>query len=126
MRRAVAILLDAYLEGRFGAIAAAEAGLVAAGDEDKPVLLLCARSEDGLPVLEGHRGDALLRDLLGHLLDGISRDGGRHVGLGLVEPALNTVGQGDLLLCQGEGREEGDKRCETHDGCDASVGRRRM
>lgn len=109
-----------YLESLRGAIATTEAGLVATSDEDEPILLLLTGGQDGLPVLKGDLGDALLRHLLGHLLDGIGRDGCRHIGLSLVEPSLNTVGQGDLLLCQCEGREEGDKRSETHlDGCDA-------
>jgi hypothetical protein len=112
--------LGAYLEGLLGAITATETGLVATSDEDKPVLLLGAGGQDGLPVLKGHWSDTLLRDSLSQLLDGGGGDGGWHVGLGLVEPSLNTVGQGDLLLCQGDGRKEGDKRSETHlDGYDA-------
>lgn len=90
-------------------LAAAKAGLVAAGHEDIPVLSFGGRGQDALPVLQGHWGDALLGDLLGHLHDGVGRDGRRHVCLGLVEPSLDTVGKRDLLLCQGQSREESDE-----------------
>lgn len=118
----IEIVMAAYIECLLGALATTEASLVATSNKDQPIFLLLTGSQDGLPVLKGHRSDALLGDLLGQLLDGISRDSRGHVGLGLVEPSLNTVGQRKLLLCQSEGREEGDKRSETHfDGCDALV-----
>jgi len=91
-------------------LAATEAGLVATGDEDVPVLRIGGRFQDGLPVVEGHGGDALFGDLLGQLHHGFSRHSSGNHGLGLVEPPLNTVGKGNLLLRQGNGREEGDKR----------------
>lgn len=107
-----------YIEGLLGDIAATEASLVTTGHEDVPVLSVLGRSQDGLPVLHGHRGDALLRDLLGHLLDRIDWDSRGNKVLSLVEPALDAVGEGHLLLCQSQGREESDERGETHlDGC---------
>lgn len=90
-------------------IAAAETCFVATGHEDKPVLSLGSRGQDALPVLHGNRGDAPLGDLLGHLHDGVGRDGRRHVCLGLVEPSLHTVGQRHLLLSQSQGWEKSDE-----------------
>lgn len=98
--------------------AATEAGLVTTGGEDQPVFFLGTRGQDGLPVVHGDLGDALLGDHLGELLDGRDGRGSRHVGLDLVEPALHAVGERDLLLGHGQGREEGDERRETHlEGC---------
>lgn len=97
------------MEGLCGMFTATEASLVTTSREDEPVLSLGAGGQDGLPVIQGHRGDSLLRDLLGHLNDGLSWDSGRHHCLSLVEPSLHAVGEGHLFLCQGQGREEGDK-----------------
>lgn len=116
-------MLITYIEGLLCVLTAAEASFLTTGNKDEPILRLGARGQDGLPVRHGHRRDALRGDLLGHLHDGIGRNGGRNVRLGLVEPSLDTVGQRHLLLRHGKGREEGDKRCETHlDGCDAWKG----
>ena len=104
----------AYLERLLGLSTTTETGLVTTSGEDQPVLLLGAGSENGLPVVQGNRGDALLRDLLGQLLDGSNGGSCGHVGLDLVEPSLHAVGEGDLLLGHGQGREEGDERRETH------------
>lgn len=98
---------------------ATEAGLVTTSRENEPILGLGAGGQDRLPVVQGQRGDSLLGDLLRHLNDGLSWDSSRHHCLGLVEPSLHAVGEGHLFLCQGQGREEGDKRCEVHLGCDA-------
>lgn len=109
---------SSYIESLIGGLTAAEAGLVAAGHEDVPVLRVLGRSQDGLPVLHGQRGGVLLRDLLGHLLNRIGRDSRGNKVLSLVEPALYAIGEGHLLLCQSQGREEGNERGETHlDGC---------
>lgn len=105
---------SAYLESLLGLGATTEAGLVTTGGENQPVLFLGTRGQDGLPVVHGNRGDALLGDLLGELLDGSHGSGSRHVGLDLVEPSLHAVGERDLLLGHGQGREEGDERRETH------------
>lgn len=96
--------------------AATETGLVTTGGEDQPILFLGAGSEDGLPVVQRDLGDSLLRDLLGQLLNGGGWGSCRHVGLDLVEPSLHAVGERDLFLSHGQGREEGDKRGETHLG----------
>jgi hypothetical protein len=94
--------------------ATSETSLVTAGGENQPILFLGAGGEDGLPVVHGDRGDALLGDLLGQLLDGSDGGSGRHVGLDLVEPSLDAVGEGNLFLGDGQSREEGDERRETH------------
>ncbi len=107
-----------HIESLLCILTAAEAGLVAAGHEDVPILSILSRSQDGLPVLHGHSGDALLGNLLGHLLDGVGGNSRGNKVLGLVEPALDAVGEGHLLLGQSQGREESDERGETHlDGC---------
>lgn len=90
-------------------LAAAEAGLVAAGHEDIPVLSFGGRGQDVLPVLQGHGGDALLGDLFGHLHDRVGGDSRRHICLGLVEPSLDTVGKRHLLLGQSQSREKSDE-----------------
>lgn len=110
--------MSSYIESLLSGSTAAEAGLVAASHEDVPVLSILSRGQDGLPILHGHRGDAFFGDLLGHLLNRIGWDSSGNKVLSLVEPALHTVGEGHLLLCQSQGREEGNKRGETHlDGC---------
>lgn len=103
-----------HLESLIGDITAAEAGLVATSHVDVPILSVLGRGQEGLPVLHVHRGDALLGDLLSHLLDGVSWNSRRDKALGLVEPALNAVREGHLLLGQSQGREESDERGETH------------
>jgi hypothetical protein len=104
-----------HLEGLIGSSAATEAGLVTTSGVDQPVLRLGSWGKDGLPVVHGHVGDALLGNLLGQLLHRGSNGGScRHVGLDLVEPSLHAVGEGNLLLGHGQSREDGDERSETH------------
>lgn len=100
---------DTHVEGLLRAVAATEAGLVATAHKDIPVLGLRAGGQDGLPVVHGHRGDALLGDLLGQLLHRRGGLSGWHIILEAVEPALHAIGEGHLLLSQGQSREEGDK-----------------
>lgn len=113
-RRGIVLIKRAYLEGLLGLGATTETGLVATSGEDQPVLFLGAGSEDALIVVHGYRGDALLRDLLGQLLDRGDGSCCRHVRLDLVEPALHAVGERNLLLGHGQGREKSDERRETH------------
>jgi hypothetical protein len=107
-------IMMAHLEGLLGVSTTTETGLVTTSGEDQPVLFLGTRGEDGLPVVHGNLGDALLGDLLGQLLDGRNGSCCRHVGLDLVEPSLHAVGEGNLLLGHGQSREKGDERRETH------------
>lgn len=114
-KRRVGGKTSSHLECLIGSSATTEAGLVTTSGVDQPVLGLGSRGKDGLPVVQGHVGDTLLGNLLGQLLDrGSNGSSCGHVGLDLVEPSLHTVGEGNLLLGHGQGREEGNERGETH------------
>lgn len=108
--------ISTHLECLIGSSAATEAGLITTSGVDQPILRLGSRGKDGLPVVQGQVGDTLLGNLRGQLLDHRGINGGccRHVGLDLVEPPLQAVCEGNLLLGHGQGREEGDERRETH------------
>ena len=114
-KRRVGGKISTHLERLIRSSAATEAGLIATSGVDQPILRLGSRGKDGLPVVQGQVGDTLLGNLLSQLLNRVL-DGGccRHVGLDLVEPPLHAVGEGNLLLGHGQGREEGDERRETH------------
>ena len=110
-------IFSPYIEGFVRLATASEAGLVSAGDIKEPVLGIRRRLEESLPVAQVEVGDhLLLKLLLNHLFD--RRDhggGGWQVGLGLVEPALNTVADGDLFLRRSQSWEDGEQLDEAHD-----------
>lgn len=111
----------AYIERFVCLVTATEASLVSSGDVNQPVLGLRSGLQVGLPVGQVELRDGLLLDLglLDDLLNdgsgGGDRGGSRQVGLGLVEPALDTVREGNLLLSHSKSWEEGDDRGEAHD-----------
>ena len=97
--------------------ALAEAGLVAAGDQDHPFVRAgrggCggAGGEDGFPVVVGERDDVFGGDCGGAGGDGGEERGGE-VGLGLFEVGLEVhaeEAEGFLVLCQGEDRGKEEK-----------------
>lgn len=71
-----------------------------------------------MPVAQVEMRDGLLLNLLllDQLLDGRDdRGGGRQVRLGLVEPSLNAITEGNLLLRHSQGWEKREELDETHD-----------
>lgn len=106
-----------YVERLVSVAAASETCLVSTGDVDQPVLRLGGGLQDGFPVAHVKGGDGLLVHLLlDDLLDGGDDGSGRgQVGLGLVEPALDPVTQGDLLLRRSKRGEDGEELDEAHD-----------
>ena len=94
-----------------------KACLVSAGDEDEPVLRLIRWRQKGLPVGQVERGDSLFLNLLfDHLLNrgGDHRSSRRQIRLGFVEPTLNTIRDGNLLLRCSKRWEDGEELDETH------------
>lgn len=108
------------MESLLGALATTKTRLVSAGDENVPFLRLRRRGQEIAVAVEIEVDDGLFRDgsLLfggfGRLLLGDDGSGSWNVRLGLIEPALDTVSQRDLVLGGDERGEEGEEKQEAH------------
>lgn len=111
-------LRSPYIERLVRLATATEASLVSTRDVHHPILRLRRRLEKRLPVAQVELRDGLLLNLLlfDQLLDGRNdRGGGRQIRLGLVEPSLNAITEGNLLLRRSKRWEEREELDETHD-----------
>lgn len=116
---------DGLVELGLCVVAQAEAGLVAAGDEEHPVLNAGrggrgAWNKELLDVVEGQTVDFERGDLGGGYVDGVGNRHARDRGGGaadcvgcFVEPAFYLVQDGDLL-CGGHGWQSQNDWGETH------------
>ena len=98
-----------------------KACLVSASNKDKPVLGLIRWRQEGLPVGQVERGDSLFLNLLfDHLLNssGDHRSSRGQKLLGFVEPTLDAIREGNLLLRRSKRWEDGEELDETHDARD--------
>jgi hypothetical protein len=105
-----------------GPQASIEACFVSTSKENKPFLWLSRWLQDIPPVVGVDMSSGLLRDLGSGFLDGLldGLRGNRSLwdeGLDLVEPALDLIGKGILLvLGSNQGWKNRDQRGETHFG----------
>jgi hypothetical protein len=107
-----------FIESFVRVSATTETCLVTTSNVQQPVLGLGRWLQERLPVAHVKRGDrdSLLLDLLfDDLLDRRNdRSRGWQVRFGLVEPSLNSIRKGDLLLRRSKGWEDNESLNESH------------